>query len=198
VFACFNNSYKITPQIFDIWMRLLRAVEGSVLWLYEDNPAAAANLRREAEARGVPSNRLVFAPRMAVADHLARHALADLFLDTIPCNAHTTASDALFAGLPVLTVLGQTFAGRVAASLLHAVGLPELIAPSLAEYETLALSLARQPAVVIALKDRLAKNRKTAPLFDTARFTRHLEGAYTAMAERSRRGLPPAGFTVPP
>ncbi|HEX3487627.1 MAG TPA: tetratricopeptide repeat protein [Micropepsaceae bacterium] len=197
VFACFNNSYKISPPIFDIWMRLLRTVDGSVLWLFEDNAAATANLKREAEARGVTTDRLVFAPRTHVEDHLARQSLADLFLDTLPCNAHTTASDALFAGLPVLTVLGRTFAGRVAASLLRAVDLAELIVPSLAEYETLALTLAREPARLTALKARLTKTRDAAPLFDTARFTSHLEAAFVHMWERYQGGLPPVAFSVP-
>ena len=197
VFACFNNSYKITPALFDVWMRLLCAVDGSVLWLLEDSAIAVANLKREAEARGVSPDRLVFAPRVALADHLARQTRADLFLDTLPCTAHTTASDALFAGLPVLTVLGPTFAGRVAASLLRALGFPELIAPSLDAYEALALALARNPAKLAALKDRLATNRDTAPLFDTVRFTRHLEAAYTGMWQLYRRGDPPAEFSVP-
>ncbi|HXJ02867.1 MAG TPA: tetratricopeptide repeat protein [Micropepsaceae bacterium] len=196
VFACFNNSFKITPTMFDIWMRLLRDVPGSVLWLLEDSAVAVANLRREAEARGIAASRLVFAPRMSLEDHLARQRLGDLFLDTLPCCAHTTASDALFAGLPVLTVLGSTFAGRVAASLLHAVGLPELIAPSLADYETLARTLAREPARLAALKNKLAKNRDSTPLFDTARFTRHLDAAYAEMCERYRRGEKPAAFAV--
>ena len=196
VFACFNNSYKITPTMFDIWMRLLHAVEGSVLWLLEDNKTAVAHLKREAQARGVSAGRLVFAPRMSPEDHLARQNLADLFLDTLPCTAHTTASDALWVGLPVLTVLGATFAGRVAASLLGAMDLPELIAPSLAEYETLALKLARDPAILAALKEKLAKNRETTALFDTARFTRNLEAAFAAMWERYQRGELPADFAV--
>ena len=145
VFCSFNGSFKITPELFDIWMRLLKAVEGSVLWLLDDNPAAVRNLKREAEARGVSTQRLIFAPRRPVEEHLARHRLADLFLDTLPCNAHTTASDALWAGLPVLTCTGDTFAGRVAASLLSAVGLPELITDSLPSYEALAMKLARDP-----------------------------------------------------
>lgn len=196
VFACFNNTYKITPQLFDIWMRLLKTVEGSVLWLLEDNPAATANLKREAEARGVPASRLIFAPRARFEDHLARHALADLFLDTLPCNAHTTASDALWMGLPVLTVLGSTFAGRVAASLLSAVGSPELVAPSFKEYEATAVDLARNPERLAALKAKLVRDRHTAALFDTARFTRNLEAAFTAMAQRYRQGLSPADISA--
>jgi predicted O-linked N-acetylglucosamine transferase (SPINDLY family) len=196
VFACFNNSYKITPPVFDIWMRLLDAVDESVLWLLEDNSAASLHLKHEAIARGVAAHRLVFAPRVNMEDHLARQRLADLFLDTLPCNAHTTASDALFAGLPVLTVLGATFAGRVAASLLRAANLPELIAPSLSEYEGLALRLAHEPVRVLALKDKLMRNRESVPLFDTARFTRHLEAAFASMWERAQNGLPPAEFSI--
>jgi len=197
VFACFNNSYKITPPIFDAWMRLLGAVEGSVLWLLEDNPAATANLRREAEARGVGTDRLVFAPRMRFEDHLARHSLADLFLDTMPCTAHTTASDALWMALPVLTVVGPTFAGRVAASLLSAAGLPELAAPSLEAYEGTARELARNSERLAGLKSKLVRDHYSNALFDTARFTRHLESAFTTMWERYRRGQPPAAFSVP-
>ena len=196
VFCSFNSSYKITPIVFDIWMRLLLSVDGSVLWLLEDNPAAVANLKREAKARGVSAERLIFAPRMNIEEHLARQILADLFLDTLPCTAHTTASDALWAGLPVLTVLGGTFAGRVAASLLHAIAMPELIAPSLQAYEELALALARDPARLGQLKDKLARNRETQPLFDTLRFTRNLERALAAIWERYQRGEPPSGFAV--
>lgn len=181
VFASFNNTYKITPRVFDIWMRLLKAVDGSVLWQLGDNPAAVRNLRAEAAARGVDSARLVFAPRAAMAEHLARHGAADLFLDTFPCNAHTTASDALWAGLPVVTRMGETFTGRVAASLLSAAGLPELIAETDQDYEALALKLARTPALLAEVRDRLERNRATCPLFDTRRFTRDLEAAYRRM-----------------
>ena len=183
VFCSFNNNYKITPQMFDVWMRLLRHVPASVLWALEDNIGARCNLQREAEARGVEPARLVFAPRMPHAAHLARHRLADLFLDTLPYNAHTAASDALWAGLPLLTCTGNTFAGRVAGSLLHAIGLPELVTHSLADYEALALQLAANPARLSALRARLAVNRMTAPLFDTDRFRRHLEAAYLRMLE---------------
>ena len=155
-------------------------------------------LRKEAARRGVSAERLVFARRMNLADHLARHRSADLFLDTLPYNAHTTASDALWAGVPVLTTQGTTFAGRVAASLLKAVDLPETIAPSLAAYETMAVGLARDPAALASLKAKLAVHRKTKPLFDTARFTRHLEAAFATMRERARSGLPPQGFAVEP
>ena len=192
VFCCFNNNYKIAPETFDIWMGLLREVPESVLWLLDDNRDATRNLRREAQARGVAPERLIFAPRAGVEEHLARHRLADLFLDTLPYGAHTTASDALWAGLPVLTVLGESFAGRVAASLLHAVGLPELVADSLKTYETRALQLAREPGALTAVKEKLAANRDTQPLFDTARITRNLEAAYIAMWQRQQRGEPPA------
>jgi protein O-GlcNAc transferase len=198
VFCCFNNSFKITPNVFDVWMRLLRAVEGSVLWLIEGNASAPRNLRREAALRGVAVERLIFAPRIGPDDHLARHRLADMFLDTHYCNAHTTASDALWAGVPVLTCSGTTFASRVAGSLLQAVGLPELITHSLEEYEALALKLAREPGLLASLRQKLARNRETYPLFDTARFTRHIEAAYTTMWERSQRGEPPQSFAVAP
>ena len=196
VFCCFNNNYKITPEVFEVWMRLLQRVEGSVLWLLEDNAAASRNLRREADARGVDGGRLVFAPRVLPPAHLARHRLADLFLDTLPCNAHTTASDALWAGLPVLTCRGQSFAGRVAASLLRAVGLPELIADDLAGYEALALKLATVSGELAALKARLTRNRLTHPLFDIDRYRRHLETAYVTMVEQQRQGKPRQGFSV--
>jgi protein O-GlcNAc transferase len=196
VFCCFNNNYKIQPPLFDIWMRLLSAVEDSVLWLLADNPAAAANLKREAASRGINADRLVFAPRQDLPQHLARHRLADLFLDTLPYNAHTTASDALWAGLPLLTCMGTTFAGRVAASVLNAAGLPELATNSLSEYEALALKLAREPAALATIKAKLAASRETSALFDVARFTRHLEAAYITMHERHQRGLPPVSFAV--
>jgi protein O-GlcNAc transferase len=196
VFCSFNGSFKITPELFDIWMRLLTSAEGSVLWLLDDNPAAVRNLKREAEARGVPAQRLVFAPRRPLDQHLARHRLAALFLDTLPCNAHTTASDALWAELPVLTCTGNTFAGRVAASLLLAVGLPALITESLSSYEAVAMKLARDPAALAQLKAKLAIERNTSPLFDTERFARHLESAYVTMWERTQRGLPPEAFSV--
>ena len=197
VFCCFNNNYKIAPQVFDLWMRLLKACPGSVLWLLADNPYAILNLRREAAARGVAPERLVFAPRVPRDDHLARHHLADLFLDTLPVNAHATASDALWAGLPLLTCMGNTFAGRVGASLLHAVGLPELVSSSMAEYEAIALALARDAETLARLRTKLTANRSTQPLFDTARTTRNLETAYTTMWDRSRRGEQPDSFSVP-
>jgi predicted O-linked N-acetylglucosamine transferase (SPINDLY family) len=179
-------------------MRLLSGVEGSVLWLLEDNPFAAENLRREAAARGVNPERLIFAPRTTPEKHLARQPLADLFLDTLPYNAHTTASDALWVGLPVITTPGSTFPGRVAASLLTAVGLPELITPSLDEYERLALRLARDTEALSSLKAKVRSHRQSFPLFDTKRFTRHLEAALTEMWQRHQQGLPPQTFAVTP
>lgn len=192
VFCSFNNYYKITPDLFDVWMRLLKEIEDSVLWLSTGNPAALKNLCAEAENRGISSGRLVFAPRMSnLADHLARHRQADLFLDTFSYNAHTTASDALWAGLPVLTCMGDTFPSRVAASLLNAVGLPELITHSHDEYESRALELAIQKNQLAGIRQKLAGNRTTQPLFDTGRFARHIEKAYTKMYERVQTGLPP-------
>jgi predicted O-linked N-acetylglucosamine transferase (SPINDLY family) len=182
--------------MFDIWMRLIRDVPGSVLWLFEDNPIAAQNLRSEAVARGVAAERLVFAPRMMPPEHLARTRLADLFLDTLPYNAHTTASDALWMGLPLITLPGNTFPSRVAASLLSAMRVPELVTSSLAEYEDLVLALARNPERLAEIKAKLARNRDTAPLFDVAQFARHLESAYTTMWERQQRGETPASFAV--
>jgi len=196
VFCCFNNTYKITPDVFDIWMRLLQAVPGSVLWLLDASTGVADRLRAEAQARGITPERLIFAPRMDQAEHLARHRLADLFLDTFDYNAHTTASDALWAGLPVLTKLGDSFAGRVAASLLQAAGLPELITTTSADYETLARDLASDPARLQALRQRLAATRNTCALFDTPRFTRGIEAAFEAMQARRLRDLPPGAISV--
>jgi protein O-GlcNAc transferase len=198
VFCCFNNSYKITAPVFDVWMRLLQAVPGSVLWLLSENAGAEANLQREAQARGVDPHRLVFAGRLKVDEHLARHRLADLFLDTLPYNAHTTASDALWAGLPVLTCQGTAFAARVASSLLQAVGLPELVTHSLADYEMLALRLASEASFLDAIKTRLAQNLKTHPLFDSDRFRRHIEAGYGRMWEIWQRGERPQSFAVEP
>lgn len=191
VFCCFNSTYKITPDLFALWMRLLRRIDGSALWLLEDTAAARENLRGHAREHGVTPERLVFAPRIESAEHLARHRLADLFLDTFYCNAHTTASDALWAGLPLVTLLGNTFTSRVAASLLQAIGLPELITRSPADYEELALRLAQQPALLTSLRGRLAANRLTQPLFDSALYARHLEKAYATMWERQQRGEKP-------
>lgn len=198
VFCCFNQSFKILPRQFDAWMRLLAALPGSVLWFTQSNAGVPGNLRREAAARGVDPARLVFAPWLAgdVADHYARLGLADLFLDTAPYNAHATASDALWAGLPVLTCPGETFASRVAGSLLSALGLPELIAGSGAQYERRALELARDPAALAALRAKLARRRAESALFDTARYVRSLERAYREMHRRRLAGEPPASFEV--
>ncbi len=196
VFCCFNNNWKITSDMFDVWMRLLGAIAGSVLWLFRDNPYAETNLRKEAAARGIDPARLVFADRLPLRDHLARHRLADLLLDTLPYNAHTTASDALWSGLPVLTCRGKTFAGRVAASLLDAVGLPELVTGSLEEYESLALRLATDAALRGGVREKLEHNRTRTPLFDTDRFCRHVEAAYATMWEIQQRGEPPRSFSV--
>jgi protein O-GlcNAc transferase len=196
VFCCFNSCYKIEPTIFDLWMRLLRAADGAVLWLLHENETAKRNLRLEAQRRGVDPQRLVFASRLPLAEHLARHRHADLFLDTLRYNAHTTASDALWAGVPVLTCLGPSFAGRVAASLLRAVGLPDLVTESLEDYEALALRIATEPALCADLKTRLARNREKYPLFDTTRFARHIETAYRTMWQRYQQGEPPESFAV--
>lgn len=199
VFCCFNNSYKLTPDMFNVWMRLLRDVEGSVLWLPAPNAGAINNLRVEATKQGVSPDRMVFAPRTpSNEDHLARLRLADLFLDTLYYNAHTTACDALWAGLPIVTNPGQTFASRVAGSLLHAIGLSELVAHSLVEYEALALRLARDPGLHASIKKKLAHHRETFPLFDTKRFVRHIEAAYQAMWTRYQRGESPESFGVTP
>jgi predicted O-linked N-acetylglucosamine transferase (SPINDLY family) len=197
VFCSFNNNWKITPSVFDVWMRLLQKTEGSVLWLLGDNEGSIRNLRKEAQKRGVDPARLVFADRMLPEPHLARHALADLFLDTLPCNAHTTASDALWVGLPVLTCVGGTFAGRVAASLVRAANMPELVTTSFADYEAVALKLAREPAQAKALRQRLLDNRLNVPLFNPERFARHIEAAYTTMWETWQRGEAPKAFAVP-
>lgn len=189
VFCSFNHDYKIAPHVFSVWMNLLREVPGSVLWLMSRSPLSQENLRKEAAARGVAPDRLVFAQRVPrVEDHLARYRQADLFLDTHPYNAHTTCADALMAGLPVVTCMGGAFPSRVAGSLLHAAGIPELVTHSLADYEALALQLARDPARLAAVKARLATNRATSALCDADAFTRHLEAIYTAMWRRSQLG----------
>ncbi|MBF0296463.1 MAG: tetratricopeptide repeat protein [Magnetococcales bacterium] len=190
VFCCFNNSYKFTPAFFDIWMRLLQRVSGSVLWLLEDTTPLRENLLHEAARRGVGPERLVFAPRIGNASHLARHRLADLFLDNLPVNAHTGANDSLWAGVPVVTCVGETFAGRVAGSLLHAAGLPELVTHDLAAYEALALRLALEPERLRAIRERLTRLRETAPLFQTDRFVANLEEAYRRMAAALPQEIP--------
>jgi predicted O-linked N-acetylglucosamine transferase (SPINDLY family) len=196
VFCSFNNSYKISPAFFEIWMRLLDQVPGSVLWLLETNELVKGNLRNEAEKRGVDSNRLIFAPLVASAEHLGRHRHADLFLDTLPCNAHTTASDALWTGLPIVTCSGDTFAGRVAGSLLTAIGLPELVTRSLAEYEQLALALARDPPRLTALRQKLQGNRDSSALFDLPKLTGNIEAAYQRMWQTWLSGDRPAAFSI--
>ena len=197
VFCCFNNSFKINPDTFDGWMRILRQVTGSVLWLAAVNETAANNLRKEAESRGVAAGRLLFARRMASSpEHLARYRTADLFIDTLPYNAHATASDALWAGLPVLTRRGESYAARVGASLLNAIGLPELVTTTPEQYEATAIELASNPARLAEFKDKLRRNRLTMPLFDTEQFTRHLENAYTQMYERYQADLSPEHIYV--
>jgi protein O-GlcNAc transferase len=199
VLCCFNNSFKISADTFSTWMRLLAAVEGSVLWLSQMNACATANLRAAATAVGIDTGRIIFAPRVpSMADHLARQRLADLFVDTAGYNAHTTASDALWAGVPVLTCIGGTFPGRVAASLLHGIGLPELVTSSLHDYEALALDLARDPARLRSIRRRLEANRLTYPLYGTDRFRRHIEIAYATMLEILQRGEMPRSFSVDP
>jgi predicted O-linked N-acetylglucosamine transferase (SPINDLY family) len=191
VFCCFNNNFKIMPGTFDCWMRILRRVEGSVLWLFADNPTAVRNLQREAALRGIGAERLIFAKRLDLPEHLARHRAADLCMDTWPCNAHTTASDALWAGLPVLTCAGESFASRVAASLLTAIRLPELIASSPEEYEELAVGLATEPQRLADIRRKLADNRLTTALFDTRAYVKHIETAFSKMYENYQADLPP-------
>jgi predicted O-linked N-acetylglucosamine transferase (SPINDLY family) len=196
VFCSFNNSYKLNAAMFDVWMPLLKNVPGSVLWLLVPTSACHENLRREAAKRGVDPERLVFASRQPIAEHLARHRLADLFLDALPCNAHTTTSDALWTGLPVLTAIGDTFSGRVAASLLTGMGMPELITRSHEEYAQTALTLARDKDKLAQIRVKLARQRETAPLFDTARYTRNLERSFEMMLDIAKSGEPPRAFAV--
>lgn len=196
VFCCFNQTFKILPSMFDIWMRLLKAKSNSVLWLLECNPWAKENLCREARLRDIDASRLIFAPRVSIADHLARHTLSDLFLDTLPYNAHTTCSDALWMGLPVITCVGDSFAGRVAGSLLKAANLPELITYSLEEYELGALQLANNPNELAAIRHKLAQNKEALPLFDTRRFAQHLEQAYQIMRQTHLTGQPPQAIKL--
>jgi protein O-GlcNAc transferase len=197
VFCAFTNAYKINPPVFDIWMRLLREVPQSVLWLRAVDPATRSNLQREAAARGVDAQRLVFAPHVAsMAEHLARHQLADLYLDTLPYNAHSTTCDTLWAGVPVITCAGGSLASRVAASALKAVGLPELVASNLDEYGQLALELACDPRKLRDLRQRLTDNRTVKPLFDTAGYTRRLEAAFRVIHQRAMQGLAPEVFDV--
>jgi predicted O-linked N-acetylglucosamine transferase (SPINDLY family) len=198
VFCSFNSSYKLTPEVFDIWIRLLQNVAGSVLWLLDDNPTATVNLKREARLRGVTPERLIFAPRLPVPPHLARLPAADLFLDTWPCTAHTTASDALWTGLPVLTRCGESFASRVAASLLMGVGLPQLITHSAAEYEARALELSTHLTELRQIRQQLTRNRLSCPLFDTARTTARLESAFRACYEAYHARRPARDLRIDP
>jgi len=190
IFCCFNNNYKITPATFDGWMRILSAVENSVLWLLEDNSHAVVNLKKEAQIRGISPSRLVFAKRIDVTEHLARQKVADLFLDTLPYNAHTTASDALWAGLPLLTCKGNSFAGRVAASLLEALDVAELVTATQDEYEAKAIDLGNNPIKIKFIKDKIILNKLTKPLFNTKQFTQHIEAAYLEMYKRFQNNLP--------
>jgi len=196
VFCCLNAAYKITSRLFDVWADLLGAIDGSVLWLYAKDETTRANLRREALARGLDPARLVFADKKPPVEHLARMPLGDLFLDTSPCGAHTTGSEALWAGLPMLTLLGDTFASRVGASLLSSVGLPELVTASLADYGRTARVLAETPAKLAALRNRLAEQRPVAPLFDSLAYTRDLETAFARMAALRDAGEAPEAFRV--
>ncbi len=196
VFCCFNNTYKILPQTFDAWMRILHAVPGSVLWLLDHNFVASRNLQKEAQARGIDPHRLIFAPRMPLADHLARHRAADLFIDTLPYNAHTTTSDALWAGLPVLTCMGKSFAARVAGSLLLTMDLPELVTYAQADFEAKAIEYAIDPVRLQTIRSKLLKNVSTSPLFNAQLFTRQIEQAYRVMHARQQSGLRPQHFAV--
>jgi predicted O-linked N-acetylglucosamine transferase (SPINDLY family) len=199
IYCAINNTYKFSPAVFDLWTQVLRNVPRSVLWLSGANAITQANLAKEAQARGIDAQRLVFAPHVkSYADHLARLSLADAFLDTLPYNAHTTASDMLWAGVPVITRPGEALAARVAGSLLHAIGMPELITHTPEEYVALAVRLGRDRDFLAATKAKLAANRATQPLFDTARFRRHIEAAYIAMWERAQRGEPPDHLTIAP
>jgi predicted O-linked N-acetylglucosamine transferase (SPINDLY family) len=198
VFCNFNSGYKLTPAIFAAWMRILTQADGSVLWLLESNETFAGNIKRAAERHGVAADRIIFAPRVPMEQHSARLKLADLFLDSLPYNAHTTASDALWAALPLVTCYGSTFPGRVATSLLQAIGLPELVSESLEAYEALALRLARDPALLQSIRDKLESHRLSTPLFDTDRFRRHLESAYATMWDIFLRGETPRSFGVEP
>jgi predicted O-linked N-acetylglucosamine transferase (SPINDLY family) len=189
VFCCFNNDYKFNPKVLDAWSRILFAAKNSVIWISENNEYFRANIATEFESRGIDSDRIIFAQRVEMmADYLSRYALADLFLDTYPYNAHSTALDSLKAGVPILTLMGQSFASRVAASLLNAIGLPELITNTQEEYEALAIELVMNPQKLADIKFKLARNRLTAPLFDTPLFTKNLEAAYMKMYELYQEG----------
>jgi predicted O-linked N-acetylglucosamine transferase (SPINDLY family) len=198
IFACCNSNYKIMPNTFAAWMRILKRVNGSVLFVYAENQVAQRNLTREANRLGVEARQIVFGERVGLAEYLARFRTMDLFLDTLPYNAGTTASDALWAGLPVLTCCGQTFAGRIASSLLTTIDLPELIVATMAEYEELAVRLAANSGQLEQIKQKLSQNRLNAPLFNPALFTKHLESAFTQIFERHHAGLFPDRIYVRP
>ena len=198
VFCCFNNSFKITPASFDGWMRILKKVKGSVLLLYTSTVLALENLKREAVKRGVDPNRIIHGKFLPLPEHLSRLAIADLFLDTLPYNAGTTASDALWSGLPVLTYAGNSFASRMAGSVLKAMGLPELIAPSREEYEIRAIELASNPFKLAKIKKKMLEKRSAAPLFDSKLFVKHIEAAYSVMYERYHAALPLEHFEILP
>jgi predicted O-linked N-acetylglucosamine transferase (SPINDLY family) len=191
VFCCFNNTYKFTPTTFDGWGRILEQVKGSVLLIYTANESAKINLAKEIVLRGIDSSRLIFGEHLPKPEYLARYRVADLFLDTLPYNAGTTASDALRMGLPVLTCMGNSFSSRVAASVINAINLPELITTTQEQYESLAIELATHPEKLKIIKDKLAHNLSTAPLYDTPLFTQHLESAYLTMYDRYQQGLEP-------
>ena len=196
VFCCFNQTYKITPNIFDIWMKILKQVKGSVLWLLEDNPTATNNLKLEANKRNIDSKRIIFAKRMKMSDHLARHKVADLFIDTLPYNAHTTASDGLWVGVPFLTLAGDSFASRVGASMLNALGLPELITYSENEYKNKAIELATNPILLKTIKEKLEKNKISKPLFDAKLFTKNVESAYKKIYKRYNSNMPTENIEI--
>jgi predicted O-linked N-acetylglucosamine transferase (SPINDLY family) len=196
IFCCFNNNYKILPVTFGSWMRILKAVDGSVLFVYADNDWSKTNLINEARVRGIDSSRLVFGERIPYEGYLARYRVCDLFLDTFPYNAGTTASDALWSGLPLITLQGESFASRVAASLLKAIDIPELITTNQEQYEALAIELALNPQKLRSIKHKLINNRLTTPLFDTPLFTKNLEAAYTQMYDRYQAGLKPEHIVI--
>jgi predicted O-linked N-acetylglucosamine transferase (SPINDLY family) len=191
IFCCFNNTYKILPEVFDIWMEILKNVENSVIWLLEDNinSSASINLKREARARGVSDQRLIFSHKVPLDEHLARLKLADLFLDTFPYNAHTTCSDALWAGLPVLTYSGKSFVSRVGASLLNSLGLEKLIVDSLYKYKTIAIQLAKNKDQLLLIKKKLSNNKIVSPLFNTSLFVKNLEKSYQIIYSRYLNNL---------
>ena len=190
VFCCFNQSYKITPYVYDIWMKIIKRVDGSVLWLIKDSDIGSHNLKKEAQKRGVEPDRIIFAEKMSNSEHLARHRLADLFIDTFPYTAHTTCSDALWSGLPVITKMGESFVSRVSASLLTAIGLPELITKTEKDYEELTFKIARDKSLLNEIKKKLNKNRAIKPLFNTKLFTKNIESAFQIMHERYHSDIP--------